>query len=115
MAPAHAALAANKQEHDTDSVLWFTRSLVALRKLHPALATGDMRVLAAGDQVLAFERAGGGDHIVCVFNLSASEASFELGNAGQFVPLDVKVGAVQRSGTAIRLGARSAYLARRAT
>jgi alpha-glucosidase len=114
MAPAHVGQAANKQEHDTDSVLWFTRSLVALRKLHPALATGDMRVLAAGDQVLVFERAGGGDHIICVFNLSTTEASFELGDAGPLLPLDVKVGAVERSGTAIRLGARSAYLARRA-
>ena len=27
MAPAHAALAANKQEHDKDSVLWFARAL----------------------------------------------------------------------------------------
>src|SRR6185295_4112074 len=61
MAPAHAALAANLQERDQGSVLWFTRRLIALRKQHPALGHGDIRMLAATDQVLAFERIGGDD------------------------------------------------------
>jgi alpha-glucosidase len=111
VAPAHATLAANRQEQDKGSVLWFARALVGLRKAHPALVLGEMRVLAATDQVLAFERTRGGDHIVCVFNLSNSDASF----AGDDVAGErlLTVGAAQDAGQALKLGPRSAVIARR--
>lgn len=110
MAPAHKALAAATQEQDTTSTLWFARRMIALRKTHPALALGGMRVLAASDQVLAFERTHGGDHIVCVFNLSNSDASFALDGAE---PLPMEIGTVKRAGTTLSLGPRSAWLGRR--
>jgi alpha-glucosidase len=108
MAPAHMALAANKQEHDQNSVLWFARRLVALRKEQPALALGDIRVLAATDQVFAFERVRGSDHSVCVFNLSKSDASFVADRAGETL---LTVGDVKRDGVKLKLGALSAIIA----
>lgn len=108
MAPAHAALAANKQEHDQNSVLWFSRRLVALRKAHPALVLGDINVLAATDQVLAFERVRSGDHIVCVFNLSKSDTSFAADGIGEAV---LTLGSVERNGGTLKLGRLSALIA----
>ena len=113
MAPAHVALAANKQEHDAGSVLQFARALIAERKRRLALVTGDMKMLAHTDQVLAFERVGGGDHIVGVFNLSMAEASYDLGNAAPYEPLALKVGEAVRDGARVTLQPRSAYIARR--
>jgi alpha-glucosidase len=70
-----------------------------------------MRVLAATDQVLAFERTRGGDHIVCVFNLSNSDASFDGDSvAGERL---LTVGAAQDAGQALKLEPRSAVIARR--
>jgi alpha-glucosidase len=106
MAPAHAALAAAAQERDQNSTLWFARSLVQLRKKRPVLAIGEMKVLAETDQILAFERVGGGDHIVCVFNLSKSPASFaSRGGAPIF-----SVGEAVREGGSLELGPRSALI-----
>jgi alpha-glucosidase len=44
--------------------------VLALRKEHPALLTGDIRVLEAGEAMLAFERFGDEEAVLCVFNLS---------------------------------------------
>jgi alpha-glucosidase len=110
VAPAHAALAAATQERDQASVLWFARQLTALRKAHPVLALGEMKVLSATDQVLAFERSRGADHIVCVFNLSNSDASFALSGSVQPV---LDVGNVARHGDTLTLSSRSAWLGKR--
>jgi alpha-glucosidase len=112
MAPAHMALAANKQEHDRESVLWFARRLVALRKEHSALVLGDINVLAATEQVLAFERVRGSDHIVCVFNLSKSDASFAADRAGETL---LTVGDVKQDEGKLQLGALSAFISGRKT
>ena len=107
VAPAHTALAAATQERDQASPLWFARNLIALRKKHPVLAQGDIKITAATDQILAFERIRGGDHIICVFNLSKSEATVSVSKTGDAV---LTVGDVARSGGSLRLGPRSAVL-----
>lgn len=65
----HVELAVDRQEADPGSMLHLTRRLVALRKAHPALARGDMRLLEAPDGVVCFERAADGERLLCVFNL----------------------------------------------
>jgi alpha-glucosidase len=50
-------------------MLHATRRLIALRKAHPALARGEMRLLDAPDGAICFERALGGERLLCVFNL----------------------------------------------
>jgi alpha-glucosidase len=46
-----------------------TRRLVARRKAHPALTRGDMRLVDGAAGLLCFERALGGERLLCVFNL----------------------------------------------
>ena len=50
-------------------MLHLTRRLVALRKAHPALTRGDMRLVDSAPGLLCFERALGGERLLCVFNL----------------------------------------------
>ncbi len=65
----HPALSVDRQERDPGSMLQATRRLVALRKAHPALARGGMRLLDSSDEVLCFERLLGDERLICVFNL----------------------------------------------
>ncbi len=67
--PRHLALAVDRQEADPASMLHATRRLIALRKAHPALTRGDMRLLDAPDGAIFFERALGDERLLCVFNL----------------------------------------------
>ncbi|HEY0599432.1 alpha-glucosidase family protein [Brevundimonas sp.] len=67
--PRHFMLAVDRQEHDPGSMLNLTRRLVALRKAHPALTRGDMRLVDSAPGLLAFERTLAGERLLCVFNL----------------------------------------------
>ena len=64
--PAHAALAADRQAADPESVLSFYRRMIALRRAEPALRTAPARFLDLPEPVLAFARGG----LLCAFNLS---------------------------------------------
>jgi len=66
----HAAMAVDRQEADPASLLHWTRAMLAFRKAHPALLAGAIRVVEAGDAILAIERAVAGETLLCVFNLS---------------------------------------------
>jgi alpha-glucosidase len=76
--PAHRPIAVAEQEHDPASVLQFTRSLIALRKSHPALRWGDAKVLEAPEGVFVLERATPEETIVCMFELSGIEVCLPL-------------------------------------
>jgi len=70
----HAALAVDAQEHDPDSTLALARRFIALRRQHPALRHGGMRVLETSTAVLSFERSFAAERILCVFNLGVTAA-----------------------------------------
>jgi alpha-glucosidase len=76
--PRHRALAADAQDSDAESVLAFTRAFIALRRRSEALRLGDIRLLDAPGDVLAFERTLGGERLLCVFNLGAAAASLPV-------------------------------------
>ena len=67
--PRHVPLAVDQQEADPGSMLHLTRRLVALRKAHPALVRGDMRLADIAPGLLCFERELAGERLLCVFNL----------------------------------------------
>ena len=73
---AHGALAVDCQQRDTNSVLAFTRQCVALRKTHPAMRTGRLGLIEAGEQKLVFDRSDGRQTLRCTFNLSSTQAPF---------------------------------------
>ena len=59
------------QEADRDSLLNFTRAMLALRRQNPALRHGRLDLLLADDSRLAFRRVAGDQSLLCAFNLSA--------------------------------------------
>ena len=79
--PRHRALAADAQEHEADSVLAFTRAFIAMRRKSEALRVGDIRLLDAPGDVLAFERVQGDERLLCLFNLGATPARFPAAGA----------------------------------
>jgi alpha-glucosidase len=72
--PRHRALAADRQLTDDRSMLALTRRLVALRAAHCALRLGAAEAVSAPDGVLAFQRAYGGETLLCVFELAGQAA-----------------------------------------
>ena len=74
--PCHPPLAVDGQEADAESMLAFTRRLLALRRRLPALVHGAAKLVTAGDNILAFERAHKGERILCCFNLGGTPVSY---------------------------------------
>ncbi len=66
---AHRLLAVDVQEADRDSLLHWTRKVMALRNGSPALRVGTIDFLDVPEDILAFERTQDGEHMLCVFNL----------------------------------------------
>jgi alpha-glucosidase len=66
----HLAFAVDEQEKDPHSVLQMFRRFVAWRKRHLSLVIGDLALVQASEPILAFERRGDGERILCLFNFS---------------------------------------------
>ncbi|WP_167434358.1 alpha-glucosidase family protein [Mesorhizobium helmanticense] len=72
----HRSRAVDVQNGKDHSVLSAYRSVLALRKRHPALISGSIRFLDAEDDVLAFTRERDGERLVCVFNFAGEPANW---------------------------------------
>lgn len=66
---AHRALAVDVQEANADSLLHWTRRVLAMRNESPALRVGTIDFLDAPNDILAFERIYEGERMLSVFNL----------------------------------------------
>jgi alpha-glucosidase len=76
VSPLHKPLAVSAQNADAQSVLAFTRGLLAMRKKFPALRLGEIEFVDAPAPILAFKRTHEAGDVLCVFNMSANEATF---------------------------------------
>ena len=76
--PAHTALSVDVQNADPHSTLNFYRTLLAWRKSHPQLVTGDITFFNTAEPVLAYRRSAGNKDLICVFNLSPEALSVKL-------------------------------------
>jgi alpha-glucosidase len=66
---------------DPNSVLSFYRTLIALRRVHPAMA-GDWKAVDVNDrQVLAYQRSGGGKTVLVLLNLDSKRADVSFSQA----------------------------------
>ncbi len=79
--PEHVTRAVDRQQVTPGSLLADYRRLIAFRRDHPALTIGSMAFLDGPSDVLAFTRHGGGEHLLCLFNLGSTEARFDLPGA----------------------------------
>jgi len=79
--PAHVPCAVNEQDTNQDSMLNFTRRLIALRKTAPALHHGSIRFLETPGEIVAFIRtAESGDEMLCAFNPSSKTVEWQAGD-----------------------------------
>ena len=65
----HPGLSAEVQEGDADSVLRFTRRLLAVRSASEALRLGSAEFVDAPGELLVMIRAHGAERVTCIFNL----------------------------------------------
>jgi alpha-glucosidase len=70
LSPANLARAVAVQEGDPQSLLHFTRGVLALRKGNAALRHGALEAIATDGPLLLFDRAWRGERLRCLFNLS---------------------------------------------
>ncbi|MGY4398147.1 alpha-glucosidase [Sphingomonas sp. UYAg733] len=91
----HGALAVDLQNDDPQSMLSFTRGVLALRVANDALLVGDIRVLEASGAMLAFERFSAGQRLLCVFNFSDERHDWQPEQAGRWQVIE-QVGAVEQ-------------------
>lgn len=83
LSAVNTARAAMVQEGDPDSLLNFTRAVLALRRGHPALRSGSLHALDATGSVLSFDRVLGSERVRCVFNLSPRSVTLAEEAPGQ--------------------------------
>lgn len=100
--------AVSVQERRGDSLLQLYRALFALRRARASLRIGQYRELAAGGDVLAYERWHGDERTVVMVNLSARETSLTAA-AGE-VLLATRAGGLAREGARWRLAGHSAAI-----
>jgi len=74
--PRHVDMSVDNEERDPGSMLQATRELIAIRKAHPALQRGDMRIVSSDGEVLVFERSLGDERLMAVFNLGHADAAW---------------------------------------
>lgn len=103
-APEHIGLSAHAQAADPDSVLAFSRALIAFRKATPALVTGEIEMITTPDPVLAFIREEGSQRIACVFNMGAAPAIFADERLASAEPAGPAAGESRLDGAALHLG-----------
>ena len=78
VSPAHQPLAVDRQAGVASSLLEFYTRLLHWRRQQPALLQGDMTLLPAHEQVLAYVRAQGDQRVLCVFNFSDQDLQWAL-------------------------------------
>jgi len=76
---AHRQVAVDTQQGHDASLLEHYRRMLAFRRANPVLAKGDIEFLAADNDVVVFVRELGNEQLICAFNLSARNASLDLG------------------------------------
>jgi alpha-glucosidase len=82
----HLPLAVDEQEKDPHSVLQMFKRFAAWRKKHASLVTGDLALVQALETILAFERRGSGERILCLFNFSNRNVAQPV--SGPWHPID---------------------------
>jgi maltose alpha-D-glucosyltransferase/alpha-amylase len=75
----YQALNVEAEMRQTDSLLWWTKRMVDIRKRHPVFGLGTYEELGASNpSVLAYVREFGDDKVLCVANLSRFPQPVEL-------------------------------------
>jgi alpha-glucosidase len=112
LAVEHKGLSAATQDERPDSMLAFSRAMIALRRASPALTHGEIEMLDAPEPVLAFVRSVEGERILCVFNLGEDRAIFRDTRLPSSDLLELGAGHATVHGADLHLGAHAARFVR---
>jgi alpha-glucosidase len=82
----HCALAVDRQEQDGQSTLACYRRVLAWRKRHPALRTGELEFISLAEPFIAWRRRAGEDCVTAIFNLSDRQAELSAHDFSTFEP-----------------------------
>jgi maltose alpha-D-glucosyltransferase/alpha-amylase len=75
----YQALNVEAEMRQSDSLLWWTKKMIEIRKRHPVFGLGTFEELGASNpSVLAYVREFGDDRVLCVANLSRFPQPVEL-------------------------------------
>ena len=88
----YEAVNVENQQHNSDSLLWWTKRLLAMRKRWPVFGTGSIEFLQPENRkILAFVRREGEQCVLVVCNLSRFVEVVELNLAAfhQMVPVEI--------------------------
>jgi alpha-glucosidase len=102
-ADGDASLDVMSQRDDPRSMLTLTRSLLSVRREHPALATGDYATLDAPADVYAYRRSGGGEEVVVALAFSDRPQTIRLPRTGRALVSTHPGRAGQSTGTRVEL------------
>ena len=80
----HTLVNVAAQEQDESSLLHLYRRLLAFRRIHPVLVSGDMLSVAADKGLLRYERVGDGERLLILLNLGNNSVQAETG-AGKVI------------------------------
>jgi alpha-glucosidase len=73
----HGAAAVDRQENDPRSILLLTRRLIALRGTNDALMQGNVTIIEANQNLLAFTRESDTQTLLCLFNLGGEATAWQ--------------------------------------
>lgn len=96
----HREVNVESQTGEPDSLLEWYRTLLRLRRAHPALHAGDLRLrpLADGEGVLVYERTDGADRLLVTANLGGDAVTVDV-PADASLLLSSAAGAIVRTGS----------------
>jgi alpha-glucosidase len=77
----------SNQANDRRSILSLYRALIRLRRNNDVLLNGDLRLLAATDHVLAYERGLGRQRVMVALNMTGQPQSLKVRNPAQEILL----------------------------
>ena len=108
----HKGMSAETQDADPNSMLAFSRKMIALRKASPALTRGEITVIDTPEPILAFTRTEGAETLLCVFNMSAEEAMFADKRMSSGTRLEPWTGEMTMTGERLALSPHAAAIFR---
>ncbi len=112
LATEHRGLSVEAQEADPDSVLAFSRQIIALRNATPALKLGEIAFVQTDAPLIVFTRRFEGDEMICVFNLSADPQVFAHPSLARAALLPIRTGEADVRGESLGLSPYAAVFLR---
>ena len=107
----HASLNVVNLEQDPESILHLYRTLIALRKSHPVLVTGELHSIAAANNVLTYERHESGEQLRIILNFGDTPATIPS-EIGEILAATSPGSTSERPNKRIQLGAAAGLIVR---